>query len=480
MAEFGPSSLKRAWYYLQKNGIKDTWTAVRERLEDGGRTSYSYTPPAPEALSAQKKEPVSALQISVVVPVFETPADHLEALLESLSVQTYPHWEVVLADGSSTERAGRAVEAFAKAHGLPFERLREQAEETPDAGGWQDRCIRYLKLAQNGGISQNTNAGIAHVRGSWTGFLDHDDLLTPDALYEMAAAYEREKEAGRSLQAMYSDEDKCDGQGRRFYEPHLKCDFNLDLLLSNNYICHFLVMESALLQKLRLRPEYDGAQDYDLVLRAVAAGARFVHVDRVLYHWRCHTSSTAQNPKSKAYAYEAGRRAVESFCRQAGWKVSVSPLKHLGYYRVDYENGPFFSRPEVGAWAGPLPDRKRLRSGIYEEDGSQRYAGLKKGFSGPLHRAALQQEVETADIRCMMASPRFQEQLQAAGRQALEPMPTETQEEAYARVSRAFCRQVRKAGCRIVWDPQFGGTWEKGWDQTDGTEFEDDGGHSQL
>ena len=108
---------------------------------------------------------------------------------------------------------------------------------------------------------------------------------------------------------MFSDEYKCDGAASRFYEPNFKPDFDGELLLTNNYICHFTVIETAFLKELKLRSGFDGAQDYDLVLRAYAAGGQFVHVPKVLYHWRCHEASTASNPQSKRYAYEAGQRA---------------------------------------------------------------------------------------------------------------------------------------------------------------------------
>lgn len=265
----------------------------------------------------------------------------------------------------------------------------------------------------------------------------------------MARAAMREKETGMRPDVLYSDEDKCDDAAIHFYEPHQKTDFNADLLLTNNYICHFLVMETGLLQRLLLRPGYDGAQDYDLVLRAMTEGARFFHVPKVLYHWRCHQDSTAANPGSKAYAYEAGKRAVEDCCRRAGWKASVSHLKHLGFYRVDYEGGVFAQRPEIGAVAGPLPGGRRFRSGIYLADGRMLYEGLRKGFSGPMHRAALQQDVRIADLRGMKVRPA----MEPIWRTALERMKGSREEDVFAQ-SAAFCKEMEKRGLTILWDPQ--------------------------
>ena len=142
----------------------------------------------------------------------------------------------------------------------------------------------------------------------YIGLLDHDDILTRDALYEMACALEKQEQNGIHPVFLYSDEDKCDGEAQNTYEPHRKTDFNLDLLLSNNYICHFLVMDAAVMKRLRLRTGFDGAQDYDLVLRAagqVLEGTpeeAYVHIPKILYHWRCHRNSTASNPASKTYA----------------------------------------------------------------------------------------------------------------------------------------------------------------------------------
>lgn len=434
MALWSLSNLKKAWYYLKKNGIKAAGLAVWERLWESKKPPYVYRPVPEETLLAQRSEPVSDLRFSVVVPTFETKEAHLCALLDSLAAQSYENWELVVADASGSDRVKCAVKRW-------------QAKRREN--GTKDFCIRYIRLQENKGIAANTNAGIGHAVGDYIGLLDHDDLLTPDALYEMAKAIEKGKKAGMQPQVLFSDEDKCDDAVSGFYEPHQKTAFDPELLLSNNYICHFLVMESALMKELLLRTQYEGAQDYDLVLRAAGKGARFVHVDRVLYHWRCHSGSTAANPQSKRYAYEAGRRAVEDFCRRAGWHVTVSDLKHLGFYRVDYETDIFAQRPEVGALAGMLPDRKWLVSGIYDETGNMLYAGLRKGFSGPMHRAALQQEACWADLRCM----RVRRELSGAYQKALGRIAG-AGEETIRQESRVFCEWLRKQGYRIVWDPQ--------------------------
>ena len=424
---------KRALSYFRRNGISAAAWAVAERLlQEAGQKGYDYLPPTQEEQDSQKKEAEEWKDpplLSVVVPAFETPPVYMEALLDSLQAQTWPHWELVIADAGSTNA------------------LRALAE------GREDPRIRYRKLPANLGLSGNTNEALKEVRGRYTGLLDHDDLLTPDALYEMARALREKEKMGISPVFLYSDEDKCDGAGTRFYEPHYKPDFNPDLLLSNNYICHFLMLRTEVFRRLQERPGFDGAQDYDLVLRASAGvfsgvpEAAFVHVPKVLYHWRCHEASTASNPESKRYAYEAGRRALEDFCASQGWQARAEDTAHLGFYRLRYQPDILTVRKDVGAAARPLPPRLgRLRSGIYEKDGSMRFAGLPVGFSGYMHRAVLSQDVEAADIRAMRVQPELEEELG----KALEAVRRgEDPEEA----SRAFCEGVREKGLRICWLP---------------------------
>ena len=483
MAAFSFANLKRTWYYLKKNGFRAACLAVAERLSESRQTPYVYEAPAEDTLKTQRETAVSRIRISVVVPAFSPRKEHLTALLDSLCAQTYPHWELVIADAGPDDETGQLAERWAGAHGLFFERIPRTPGEAhavgknvrsgtalseewtgPDdleaAGGervrdavWREKAVRCLKLQENRGISRNTDAGLACVRGDYTGLLDHDDLLTPDALFEVAAAVEAGKRAGQPPLVLYSDEDKCDGTGTRFFEPNRKPELDLDLLLSNNYICHFLVMESGLIRELGMRAAFDGAQDYDLVLRAAERGVPFFHVKKVLYHWRCHGASTAQNPESKGYAYEAGKRAVEDFLERTGRRAEVSHLKHLGFYRADYEGDLFAQRPDLGAVAYPLPPRGgRFRSGIYEtaEGGEMRYAGLRNGFSGPLHRAALQQEADAADLRAMRVRP----ELSALYGQALARALDGGGEARMRAESLAFCGQMRGMGYRILWDPQ--------------------------
>lgn len=376
------SNLKKTIYYLKRNGFGKTWYAVRERLDERSRPPYHWMPPSEEELERQRrtweqKEP--PVTFSIVVPAYRTKEAYLRELMKSVCGQTYPKWELILADASGDDSVKRVV------------------------GTVEDPRIRYVCLKKNEGIAGNTNQALPLATGEYIGLLDHDDILTLDALHEMAGRIEEGRQRGIAYEILYTDEDKCNGDGTEYFEPHWKEDFNLDLLLSNNYICHFTVMKGELMQGLGFRPEYEGAQDYDLILRAVGQlrgqEQRIAHIPEVCYHWRCHTGSTAANPRSKSYAYEAGRRAVQDFVREAGWKARVEDTAHLGFYRLKFEGVFFESRQDVGAVGGPLVHRRRIVGGRLTEEGDVVYAGLPVGYSGYLHRAVLAQDAAAVDIR---------------------------------------------------------------------------------
>lgn len=388
------ANLKKTIYYLKRNGFGKTVSAMRERLGNHGRAPYRWNPLSEEEKERQRLRAADGFPdicFSIVVPTYRTPEQYLRDMIMSVINQTYPKWELILAD--ATEGGGTGTDAAEK-----ISRIAES---------YGDSRIRYHHLSRNGGIADNTNQGIAMATGAYVGLLDHDDLLTENALYEMAARIGRERQRGIEPQILYSDEDKCNGDGTAFYDPNFKEKFNLDLLLSNNYICHFMVMRRELIQKLLLRREYDGAQDHDLALRGAdevltRGGEReIVHIPQVLYHWRCHTGSTADNPQSKLYAYEAGRRAVQAFADSRGWKAKVADTEHLGFYRLQYEGDIFRMRPDLAAVGGPVVHRGRVIGGRMSPKGKVFYEGLPVSYSGYLHRASLQQEAEALDIRNM-------------------------------------------------------------------------------
>lgn len=454
MSKLSIGNLKKTFYYLKRNGLRDTYLAALERLQSKADTDYCYEAPGESELERQRawsrQEPVF---FSLLVPAYRTPEKFLRELIQSVLGQTYSRFELLIGDAGGEPRV----------------------KEIADSYG--DKRILYVPLPENGGISANTNAVLKRAGGDFIGLLDHDDILTPDALFWMAEKIVEARNTGESIKLLYSDEDKCDESGLHFYDCHKKTEFNLDLLLTNNYICHFLVMEAAFMKELGFRKAYDGAQDYDLVLRGAARlltdlerkipeavpgdeflKARIAHIPRVLYHWRCHSSSTAANPQSKMYAYEAGGRAVEDFLAQRGWNGKVQALPHLGFYRVVYNGDILEARQDIGACGGKLLDRnKKITGGIYDQSGKCPYEGLKQGYSGYMHRAALQQDACAVDIRLM----KLRRELYGIFRETVgipyeefEPgrLGTETD---WTALSLELCRRIRLEGYRILWLPEW-------------------------
>jgi len=251
--------------------------------------------------------------ISVVMPVFNPPIEFLEAAVESVRAQIYDNWQLCIADDASTDPQVRAtLEKYAQL----------------------DSRIEVVFRQRNGHISVTSNSAIQIARGTYVVMLDHDDLLTPHALFWMVEVLQRIPNA----RLIYSDEDKIDILGRRS-NPYFKSDFNYDLLLSQNMVTHLVMYEKSLLNQLGgFRVGFEGAQDHDLVLRAVEliTPMQVVHVPRVLYHWRMHSASTAQDITAKPYALNAATQAIQEHLDRVGSSARVEVLPHLSMFRVRY------------------------------------------------------------------------------------------------------------------------------------------------
>ena len=430
---FNLTNLKKTYYYLKRNGIVQTIGAALERVQAPYFADYKYMLPTKSELELQRstrwEQPVT---FSVVVPTYETKEVFLKVLVNAMLEQTYPYWELILADASNTDIVKKQWETYG------------------------DSRIKYYPLENNAGISENTNQGIEKVTGDYIGLLDHDDYLTPDALYEMALAIKKGKEKNREYSFLYSDEDKCDEHGVLFYDPHFKTDFNLDLFLTNNYICHFAVMKKELMQKLKFRKEYDGAQDFDIFLRAVGelwnqeprVEETICHIPKVLYHWRCHSDSTAANPQSKRYAYDAGKRAVQDFVNARGWEATVEEMAHVGFYKVVYEDGVLAQREDVVAIGGKKIKAGKVYSGAFNEKGELLYKGLPFCYSGYIHRAVLAQNVAQLDIDTWEVNPKNRQVIETFW----EKQMSKKQEEKSER-QREVCEYLISQGYRLYWDP---------------------------
>ncbi len=247
---------------------------------------------------------------SVLVPTFDTDEAHLRACLESVAAQSYPHWELCIADDASS---------------LPH--VRRLLEEFQG----RDSRVRVAFRDGNGHIAAASNTALELATGDFVALLDHDDVLAPHALFAFAAALQRNPDA----QIVYSDEDKLDAAGRRC-EPFFKPDFSPDLLYSQNYVCHLGAYRRALVDEVGgFRPGFEGSQDYDLLLRCVArlpSPTQVVHVPQVLYHWRRHEGSTAADHGRKDYAACAALRALAEHFDTADSGVTVETLEP-GLYR---------------------------------------------------------------------------------------------------------------------------------------------------
>lgn len=482
MGRINKANLLKTIYYLKRNGIRRTWYAVLERLEEGKKPPYVWIPPTEAELEAQRsswKERGFAVSFSILVPVYRTKPEYLRELVDSLRRQTYPGWELILADATEDDSVERILRQDWAAGEVEFwgpegrsagetseeyRHIEEPVPGVPAGAGQKVSGIRYIRLAENAGIAENTNRAIPYAAGDYVGLLDHDDILTENALYEMAAAVQEGADRGIRPQMLYSDEDKCNGDRTEYYEPNRKEDFNLDLLLSNNYICHFLVMKRELIEKLKFRTEYNGAQDYDLVLRAVYAlreqESAIVHIPKVLYHWRCHTGSTAENPGSKPYAYESGRRAIQDFVHRAGWRAEAVETAHVGFYALRYQGDLFETRADVGAVGGRIVKKGRILGGRLEEE-QVLYENLPIHYSGYLHRAQLSQDASAVDIRNIRVRPECREIFRQTVGVAYETVPGKEIFDVsrlpdncdIRRASLELGRALRAAGYRILYLP---------------------------
>ena len=318
------SMMSRLTGEIRKNGIINTYYKVKEKraknldLKDYESERLAALP-ANEELEAQRRRHfVKDITFSIVVPTYHTLELFLRQMVESVLGQTFCRVELCIADGSNDDSVEKIIREYQKV----------------------DSRIKYQRLTENKGISDNTNEGLKMAAGEYIGLLDHDDILEVHALYEMRMALAKYPEAD----VLYTDEDKVSFDLQHYFEPHYKPDFNPDLLRSNNYICHFLVMKRELLEKIGgFRPEYDGAQDFDLVLRLTEAAECVVHIPKVLYHWRSHEASTAANPMSKLYAYEAGKRAVEAHLKRCEESGIVTDTRFYGFYQTTYKIPQDFS-----------------------------------------------------------------------------------------------------------------------------------------
>ena len=318
--------IKKIDSYIKAYGIGKTVGLLYEKATHKDQKDYERwleRHKITEAIREVQKETVFDKQpcFSIVVPLYKTQEKYLKELVESIKGQTYSNWDLCLSDGSGGDS--------------PLKEILKELEHS-------DSRIKVISSKESLQIAENTNAAIDIATGDYIVFADHDDILSVDALYECTKCINENQE----VDMIYSDEDKVSMDGQTYFEPHFKPDLNMDLLCSVNYFCHLVVVKRQLLEQAgKLNGEYNGAQDYDFVLRCVENTDAVYHIPKILYHWRAHMDSTAENPESKRYAFEAGRRAIQKHYERIGLKDAyVEETAYPGTYRTRYK---YADKPKV-------------------------------------------------------------------------------------------------------------------------------------
>ncbi len=280
------------WARQYYNHLRARTAAIRQRERAGD--------PPPEPF------------LSILLPTYKPLMSDFVAAVESVIYQTYQNWELIIVDdGGKAPEISRRMDAFAEA----------------------DSRIRCIRRQKNVGIAKATNVAIEAARGDWIVFFDHDDVLVDVALEVMLRAA---REEGALM--LYSDEDKVDSAGY-FMEPNFKPDWNYRYVLGCNYVCHLLVVKTAVIRKVGvLRSDYDGAQDHDYILRIseTIPHDKIHHVAEMLYHWRKTPNSTASDISNKGYAVQAGVNAVTDHLTRMGREAKVESINNLTIYGVEF------------------------------------------------------------------------------------------------------------------------------------------------
>ena len=315
------SNIEKVKFYIKRYGFFSTLKKVFKRIfkikENRKTNQEAYqiwmekNTPNEDELEKQKTTKFTyAPKISVVVPMYNTDEKFFQDLIESLNNQTYANWELCLADGSPKKN----------------ENLEKYYEK--------NKKIKYNFLGKNEGISENTNEAIKMATGDYVGFLDHDDILSEEALFQVVKVINQDLKTD----FIYTDEDKIDENYERF-EPYFKPDYSPETLECNNYITHFVVVKKEIIEKIgKLNSEFNGAQDFDFVLRATKVANKITHISKVLYHWRVHKNSTAYIADTKNYAFEAGKKVIEADLKREGKSATVEFGQEVpGIYKIKYE-----------------------------------------------------------------------------------------------------------------------------------------------
>lgn len=337
-------ALARGLGIARRSGLKGLAAALRTAEATGGLGAPDYRTwiERHDALTADDldrlRRKVEALAhkplISVLMPVYNTPARLLQEAIDSVRAQVYENWELCIADDCSTRKHVRRI-------------LEENARS--------DQRIKVVWRKANGHIAHASNSAFELASGEWVAMMDHDDVLRPNALAEVALELNRHPQA----EIVYSDEDKLDAKGNR-YDPYFKPDFSRELFRSQNYLNHLTVHRAANIRAVGgWRPGFEGSQDYDLNLRVFERikAENIRHIPKVLYHWRAVQGSTALTGSEKEYAYEAGRRALQEHVERMGLPAEVDAAPDTPFYRMRFS---IKGRPPLVSLIIPVRDKAEL------------------------------------------------------------------------------------------------------------------------
>ena len=310
------SLLKRGINSFTNEGAQATLRKIDFRIKlmtKGDVWKFRSDIPLDRELKSQKQQVFSYMPtISIIVPLYNTPEKFLKQMVQSVVDQSYQNWQLVLVDASDNGNS------YIEKTVLDF----------------KEKRITYKKLESNDGISGNTNKGFELATGDYLALLDHDDVILPNALYENVKAINE-----KGADVLYCDEITLDGDLKHLIQYHFKIDYAPDFLRGVNYITHFLVFKKELFNKVGAFEDgnYDGAQDYELILRLCEQAECVHHIPKVLYYWRGHAGSTASDMSTKQYAFEAGKKAIQHHLDRINLKGEVSIQDYPGSYRVKYD-----------------------------------------------------------------------------------------------------------------------------------------------
>ena len=307
--------IKKGIQFYKRYGIRGGIATLKGQgqIKDKNYAAwYEKNKVSEEELAKQRNKEFPYMPLfSILVPVYNTPIPYLREMLDSVRNQTYQKWQLCIANANpENEEVARILNQYIE----------------------MDKRIQVVNVPENLGIAQNTNKALSIAKGDYIGLLDHDDMLAADALFEVAKIIN-----DKNVDVIYTNEDKITMSGEKHFQPNFKPEYNLDMLRSNNYICHFFIAKAPLMKEIGgFRGEYNGAQDYDMIFRCTERADNIVRIPKVLYHWRMHEQSTAENPESKRYAFDAGKKVIEDHLKRCGESAEVEMTEYPGFYRVKY------------------------------------------------------------------------------------------------------------------------------------------------